>query len=219
MNDAEQTNIYVNPGFNKGLDNWVFSWGAWFIAGLEGTGLNEYESEGNFKLQVMDYDTQKFITYYDDSRIDDGEWWTAEDVASEEVSGSATINGRFLTQSDEPIAKAKMVLKSLKGSYECETDKNGIFKFEKLPAGFYELYYVEEVDGKENLIKTGFAQNIKDGYTVNVDVYADVDTVTNGVGAWTWFIVGDVLAIAVIVGIVFVLKQRKKKGLPQKAEG
>ena len=210
VNDKEQNNLYVNPGFNKGLDNWALSWGAWFIPGQQGMGVTEYEKEGEFKLQVMDYDEEKFITYYDDSRMNDGEWWSADDIVDSKA-GTATIKGRFLSNNGRPIAKAKMVLKTLKDSFECQTDKDGKFSFDKLPAGFYELYYVDK-DG--NMIKTNFAQNIKDGYTVNVDVFASVSGLTPIIG----FIIADVVAIGAIAGTVLVLKKRKKKRLVKIAE-
>ena len=213
VNDKEQENIYVNPGFNKGLDNWAFSWGAWFIPGLEGMGVNEFEKEGQFKLQVMKYDEEKFITYYDDSRFDDGEWWSADDIVKEKT-GTATIQGRFLSESGSPISKAKMVLKTLKGSLECETDKDGKFHFGDLPAGFYELCYADS-DG--TIISTNFAQNIKDGYTVNVDVVAGVVTSGGVSPQMIGIIAGSVAGVSAVGGTVAV-KLRKKKLLVKKKE-
>lgn len=214
VNDKEQENLFVNPGFNKGMDNWAFSWGAWFIPGCEGTGVNEFEKEGQFKLQVMAYDEKKFITYYDDSRINDGEWWSADDIVSEK-EGTAIVKGRFSTSKGSPIGKAKMVLKSVRGSFECVTDKDGKFGFEKLSAGFYELYYV---DNDKNMIRTKFAQNIKDGYTVNVNVSVDGGSVEgNKISLLGFYIAGGIAGVGV-AGTVIVLRMRKRKQLVKKAE-
>ena len=205
ITDSEQDNLYVNPGFNKGLDNWCFSWGAWFIPGLQGMGLTEFEKENEFKLQVMEYDEQKFITYYDDSRFNDGEWWSPDDIVKDKP-GRAIVEGDFKTTDGSPISDAKMVLKSVRGSMECETDKDGKFKFEKLQAGFYELYYT---DTEGTLVKTSFAQNIKEGYTVKVNVFAE--GVTKGLTPLALFLIADGVVAAGVAGTVFTLRFRKRK--------
>lgn len=220
VNDPEKENIYKNPGFNKGLDNWAFSWGAWFIAGLQGMGLNEYEAEGKFKLQVMDYDEQKFITYYDDSRIDDGEWWSADDVKAHEKKTSALVKGRYMHKDKKPIRDAELELKSLKESFTCKTDDEGRFEFADVPEGYYKLYVVQKTEGQTEQIETGFAASIKDGYKVNIDVYSD-GTVINALEPWVIALIGGgaaVLIAAVTVGSISIVRRRKKKPMQTEQE-
>ncbi len=212
VGDPEKTNIYVNPGFNKGMDNWALSWGAWFIPGCEGTGVNEYEVPGEFKLQVMDYDEAKFITYYDDSRIDDGKWWADEDVLASEKKGNGTIKGSFTEKDKKPIADAKMELVSKKETYTCKTDEEGLFVFEKLPADYYELYVIG--DGGERLA-AGFASNLQAGYTINLAVTRDGTKLSTEVvedsKLWIWFVAGGGILIVAAAGAIVFIRMRKKK--------
>ena len=213
VDDKKQANLYNNPDFNKGMDNWAFSWGAWFIPAAQGLGVNEFEIEGKFRLKVMDYDESKFVTYYDDSRIDDGEWWTAEDIAIDESLGIGIINGKFLSSNNNPIEEAKMVLRSENDTFSCITDKEGKFSFDNLPEGFYQMYYAENEDGEEVYTTTGFAYNLKAGYIVSVNVYRNMieQVIARNIQPMIWIIAGVVGVIGIVAGCVAVITVKRKK--------
>ncbi|MEE1314142.1 MAG: hypothetical protein UHS49_00035 [Faecalimonas sp.] len=211
VSDPTQENLYKNPGYNKGMDNWALSWGAWFIAGQQGLGVNELEKEGEFKLQVMDYDESKFVRYTDDSRFNDGEWWKKEDVGAKDKERSSTIKGQLVNGDDVGLEDIDLLLVSKSESFEVTTDKDGKFKFGKLPAGFYQLYLIE--NGEQ--IQTSFASSIKDGYVMDVKLVYNNGEVSLA-SQVPWAIIAGIGVPLVLAGggaiaVVVVSKKRKLK--------
>lgn len=211
VSDPEKENLYKNPDFNKGMDQWTLGWGPWFIPSMTGLGVMSKEEEGLYKLEVMPYDETKFIGYYDDSRFNDGEWWSEADVAVE-TKRASRIKGVVVNAGGDGLSGVNLLLVSKKESFELKTDKNGKFSFEKIPAGFYELFILD--DGAQ--IPTQFASNIKDDYTINVKVVYDngqAHAELTGIAplAIVVAIAVPLLCTAGMIGVIYVTKAKKAK--------
>ena len=169
VSDPTAKNIFKNTNFDKGLDEWIITWGAWFIDGRQGTGLKTFEKDGYFKIEVMDYNEELFIPYDSDARINDGVWWKQSDVTEVVKKGTGTITGFLRSENGEGLAGVKLVLKSDEKSYSGITDANGAFVFKNIPNAFYELYVIDE-SGAEHYADFGYTVEIGNVITVNITV-------------------------------------------------
>ncbi len=170
VSDPTEKNIFKNTNFDKGLDEWVVTWGAWFIDGRQGLGLKSFELDGSFKIEVMDFDEEKFIPYDSDERFNDGIWWKQSDVAQVDKTGVGSVTGTLRNEKGEPVSGVRLYLKSQNKSYNTTTDANGYFLFKNIPNDFYELYVVDS-NGEEHF--ADFAYTIEIGSVITVSLNLD----------------------------------------------
>ena len=167
-NDEEKEEVFANPDFKVGLDNWAFGWQQWFIAGMGGLGKREWvKSDNSSEIRVMDFDEKKIIRYTDDSLFNDGEWWSEEDITIKEEQGKATLSGILKSPNDTGISGKVMMLESESNSFKRVTDRKGNFTFSNIPEDFYELFFI---DSNGEKLPTGYSYTLNDGDKVKVTV-------------------------------------------------
>ena len=164
--DPTKKELLPNPGFKKGLDEYVFDWAAWFIDERDGLGVREW-SNATKTLRLFDYDLSKIIQYTDDSRFHDGVWWKPKDLANERDKGIAVVKGIIKNQRNAALSGVKVCLSSKEEEYFTKTSASGRFQFLNIPAGFYELFTVDK-DGTR--YATDFFTNIASEEEYSLDI-------------------------------------------------
>ncbi len=113
---------------------------------------------GSATFKQMPYDAGVFVFYYDDTLFDDGDW-SGELAGITKTTGA--ISGRVVNSKEEAVAGVQMMIT---GNTAVKTDENGMYSFENLKPGKYELYLVEANGNKllcyEVEVKAGILSNI-----------------------------------------------------------
>ena len=167
--DPAKKDLLPNPGFKKGLDDFVFDWAAWFIEDRDGLGLLEWKNE-NKSLRLFDYDLKKIVRYTDDSKFHDGKWWNPKDLPDKQQSGTAIVKGTIQNQDGVAFSGVKVCLSSNSNEYFTQTNAGGWFEFSKIPSGFYEMF-TEDSDGTR--YATNFFTNIANEEEYLLDVVCE----------------------------------------------
>ncbi len=170
--DETQTNVLRNGDFKYGLADW----GMYFEDSLSYIKSNELapwytENEAGSFLKVVDHDVSLYEMFIDDSRFNDGEWWSKLDVSSEkEVAGFGSIKGKLVDQNGTGLKGVKLVLSSDTKVFTAVTGEGGAFSFKKIPEDFYTLYMIDHT-GKHR--ETGFSSGIYDKDIADVVITCD----------------------------------------------
>ena len=163
--DSEEKECFPNASLKVGLDTWIWGWKAWFAVWPE-TPAGVYKwASGSDEIEVMDFDESKIKELISVLNVDDGKWWSDEDIIEEPEYGTATVKGILTDENKIPMSGVKLVLESSENSYTSVTDSKGFFEFKDILTGFYELYIVD-ADGTK--IPTNYYSTLEDGDIVNV---------------------------------------------------
>lgn len=156
--DETKTNVLRNGDFKYGLAEW----GMFFEDGLAYIQANETapsyaENEIGSFIRVIDHDVSVYEMFIDDSRFNDGEWWSKNDVLAEgTVTSFGKVTGKLINHNGAGLSGVKLVLSSAEKLFTAVTDKNGAYSF-KVPEGYYMLYMIDH-NGKHR--ETGFESGV-----------------------------------------------------------
>lgn len=81
---------------------------------------------------------------------DPGKWWNPDDVVTEDTDNRGTVSGVVKNKVGAPINAASVKLVSMDGEniFQVKTDRKGIFRFNDVPVGGYDLFILED-DGTQ----------------------------------------------------------------------
>lgn len=163
--DAEKRNLFENGDFSKGLDNWIWCYDP-FWPGKQGYGLTNYTNKNGY-IETMPFDLEKTIPFDNDSRFNDGVWWSNEDVKT-----YCQLSGVFVDEKSNPISDAKLVLEG-DIKYSTKTDAKGNFVFKDVAEGKYDLYVVG-ADGE--LRYTGYTVDLKHLDNLKIKIVSNTES-------------------------------------------
>ncbi|MCQ2448943.1 MAG: carboxypeptidase regulatory-like domain-containing protein [Clostridia bacterium] len=111
------------------------------------------------------YDSGVFIFYYDDMKFEDGDWSGERALADNNNTSTVRggIKGTILNKDGFPVRGASVLL--MPGNKIAKTDSNGVYRFNNLASGEYQLYFIEST-GNRLLLCDGL--NVSDGVVLVV---------------------------------------------------
>ncbi len=115
---GEYINIFTNPELSNSAAGW----------------------NKNANYQVVKFDPEVFVFYFDDEKFDDGNW--SGDSENGVLFSYGMVSGNVVDESGKGISNVKLTLKPL--GISIFTDKYGDFVFPRVSLGEYELYITFE---------------------------------------------------------------------------
>lgn len=172
VDDPDKTNLFVNPDFSQGLDEWIWGWTIWFNHATDSTGLVKWEGDTG-KLILKKYDYKNLVTYFDDRYFIDGKWWDDKDVG-EPASETASVSGTLKDSNGRALSNVELAFSSDDYEVKGQTDSNGNFNFDSIPAGKYDIS-VYDSTGEDYYVSYVV---LIDGGKYNLDIVCDISNVS-----------------------------------------